>query len=367
MGAIFRIQSIVMDENSAVWTVKIILTSEEDEELKTLTESLRKDINSTHPILSLSTLMLVMAKYDQAENCYRLLLQDSDISKSFDLVNSIYCNIASIYKDIGRQVEATNWLETLVNLVLQHSPFNPDLFIHAYNSLAESYAAQGAYEKALACYRNVLDTKLNQPNPDQEDIAGLYNNIGNVYEAQHRYSCAIDSYKEALRIRLIIYPSNHPNVAVMYSNISAVYRGQGDYNRALEYLNKTLDIQTHSITSNHPDLATTYNNLSAVFSEKGDFENALYMSQKSIDIYQSLLTRHPDIANSYNNIGGIYRLRGEHNKAIEYFRKALEIQRISLAPNHPLFAGTYNNLGTAYIGQQKTRRCTRNVRKVARC
>ena len=353
MGAIFRIQSIVMDNNTGVWTVKIILTSEEDEELKILTESLRKDINSTHPIVSLSTLMLIMAKYTQAENCYRLLLQDPDFSKDFDIVTIVNCNIASIYKDIGRQVEATNWLETLVNLVLQHSPFNPDLFIHAYNSLGESYATQGSYKKALACYHKVLDTKLNEPNPDQATIAALYNSVGSVYEAQHRYSCAIDSYKEALRIRSKIYPSNHPDVAAIYSNIGAVYRGLGDYNRAVQYLEKTLDIQTHSLTSNHPDLATTYNNLSAVFSEKGDFEKALYMSQKSIDIYLTLSTKDPDIANSYNNTGGIYRLRGEQNKAIEYFRKALEIQLISLRPNHPLFAATYNNLATAYADQGK--------------
>jgi hypothetical protein len=89
LGAIFRIQS-VQQNHDGLWIVKLSLTGEEDQELRVLTERMRKEIIWPSPSRSLCSLMTQMACYDKAEYYLTLLLQDSSINEDLNSLAGVY-------------------------------------------------------------------------------------------------------------------------------------------------------------------------------------------------------------------------------------------------------------------------------------
>ncbi|CAF4183431.1 unnamed protein product, partial [Adineta steineri] len=292
MHTVFRVNAIkVSDTTNQLYQVELELTSDDDQQLRFLTDQIREEAGDGTGWKKLGKLLLKIGQYNKAEELYNVLLeQTSDESEKE----------------------------------------------HYYNQLGGVHLNQGEYEKAIWYFEKALDIQQKVLALCHPSLAISYNNIGLMYNKMGEYSKALSYYEKALEIYQKTLPSNHPLLATLYNNIGSVYENMGDYSKALSFYEKALEIRQKSLPSNHPDLATTYNNIGMVYKQMGEYSKALSFYEKALEIEQkSLPSNHPDLATTYSNIGSVYVNMGEYSKALSYHEKALEIRQEILPSNHP--------------------------------
>ncbi|CAF0851419.1 unnamed protein product [Adineta steineri] len=293
MHTIFRIGDIKpMDGNNDLYQVNLILTSDNDQDLRTLTDRIRLE---TFPDSTgwyrLGLLLIKMGQFNKAQEVYEVLL---------------------------------------------HQTTNENDKSPIYDQLGQIKRNQGEYPEALTYYDKSLAIKQKTLPFNHLNLGNSYNNIGNVYKNMGDYPKALSSHEKALAIKQQSLPSNHPDLGSSCNNIGNVYRSMGDYPKALSYYEKDLAILQQSLSSNHPDLGGSYNNIGLVYDEMGDYPKALSYYEKALAIrQQSLPSNHPSLGGSYNNIGLVYKNMGNYSKAHSFYERAVQIGQQSLPINHP--------------------------------
>ncbi|CAF3395647.1 unnamed protein product, partial [Rotaria sp. Silwood2] len=127
MGAVFRLLSAV-EESKGFWTIQLQLTDEEDETLKKLAEHMKDDVFDVTPIVSLGNLMLILAKYDKAEQYYLSLLNDPNFTAKYPDHENVYDFLALIYEKTGQLGKGVEYLEKSLEMKLkQYSATDPRL------------------------------------------------------------------------------------------------------------------------------------------------------------------------------------------------------------------------------------------------
>ncbi|CAF0935626.1 unnamed protein product [Adineta ricciae] len=348
MHTVFRIHHIkLIGTDRSLYEVNISLTLDSDEDLRTLTDHIRRENHlDGKGWTRLGQLLIQLGQHEKAKAIYDTLLnQTSDESDK----GLIYHQLGRIRLMQGLFQEAiTFYAKSLVRLE-KSFPANHHDLATSYNDIGLVYDRMGDYRKALEYYEKVFSIEQQSLAANHPDLATSYNNIGSVYDSMGDYRKALEYYENALSIQQPSLPAHHPSIARSYNNIGSAYDRMGDYRKALEYYEKALSIEQQSLPANHPDLATSYHNIGLVYNNMGDYRKALEYYEKALSIQQpSLPANHPDLATSYSNIGSAYDSMGDYGKALEYYEKALSIRQQSLPANHPDLAASYNNIGSVY-------------------
>ncbi|CAF4555557.1 unnamed protein product, partial [Didymodactylos carnosus] len=231
IGTIFRIKSVEKVSGTGIWSVKLLLNSERDEQLKVLSKQIREE---TAGFTNLHTL-------------------------------------GHLLREMGEYAKAQRYLTRLINATLPNDPAMGPL----YNNIGLIYSDQGEYYQALKYYAHSLEILLKILGPSHPSVARVYNNIALVYNAQGEYSQALKYYEQTLEIQLNTLRPNHPSVATTYNNIAGVYNDQGKYSQALKYYEQALEILLKALGPNHPTVATTYSNIGLVYYDQGEYSQAL--------------------------------------------------------------------------------------------
>jgi tetratricopeptide (TPR) repeat protein len=253
MHTVFYIGEITpMGENHRLFRVELILTSDNDPDLRVLTDRIREE---TFPNSSgwyrLGLVLLKMGQPEKAQQVYEILLeQETEESAK-----------APIYNQLG--------------LIKNR---------------------QGEYQEAITFYEKALEIHKRTHPPNHPNLGGSYNNIGGVYYNMSDYSKALSSHEKALAIRQQSLPPNHPSLGASYNNIGMVYHNMGDYSKALSSYEKALEIKQQSLPPNHPDLGASYNNIGLVYENMGDYSKARSFYERAMEIgQQSLPANHPHL------------------------------------------------------------------------
>ncbi len=335
MHTVFRIDNITpMGENHRLFRVELTLTSDNDEDLRRLTDRIREE---TFPDVEgwyrLGEVLLKMGQPQRAQRVYEILLeQETEESAKAP----IYNQLGSVKYQQGEYQKAIRFYEKALAIKQQSLPPNHPSLATSYNNIGNVYQNMGDYPKALSYYEKSLAIDQQSLPPNHPDLAMSYNNIGIVYDNTGDYPKALSSYEKALAIRQQSLPPNHPDLATSYDNIGIVYDNMGDYPKALSSHEKALAIQQQSLPPNHPDLASSYNNIGVVYKNMGDYPKALSYYEKDLEIsQQSLPPNHPDLARSHYNMGLLYEKMGNNSKACSSCERAVEIGQKSLPSNHP--------------------------------
>jgi tetratricopeptide (TPR) repeat protein len=348
MHTVFRIGNITpMGENHRLFRVELTLTSDNDKDLRRLTDRIREE---TFPDSTgwyrLGQVLLHMGQPQRAQQVYEILLEQKteEIAKA-----PIYNQLGWVKYQEGEYQEAIRFYEKALAIQQQSLPPNHPSLAGSYGNIGNVYQNMGDYPKALSSYEKALVIQQQSLPPNHPDLASSYNNIGTVYDNMGDYPKALSSYEKALVIQQQSLPPNHPSLAMSYGNIGNVHDSMGNYPIALSYYEKDLAIREKSLPPNHPNLADCYNNIGVVYQNMGDHPKALSSYEKALAIrQQSLPPNHPSLASSYNNIGNVYHNMGDCPKALSFHEKALAIREKSLPPNHPSLAMSYNNIGVMY-------------------
>jgi tetratricopeptide (TPR) repeat protein len=268
MQSVFRIQDIKsMGEDNRLYQVDLTLTSDNDKDLRILTEQIREETSGSTGWDSLGELLRRIGHFDKAEEVYQVLLE-----RTTD--------------------ESENALH--------------------YGQLGGIKDGRGEYHEAIKLFEKALEIQQRTLPPHHISLAASYNNIGKVYYSMGDNSKALFHYAKALEIRQQSLPPNHPDLGISYNNIGLVYNSMGDYPKALSNYQKAFEIQQKSLPPNHPSLGASYNNIGNVYYNMGDYPKALSSYEKALAIkQQSLPPNHPDLASSYNNIGIVYQNMGD--------------------------------------------------------
>ncbi|CAF1435087.1 unnamed protein product [Adineta steineri] len=388
MHTVFRVGAIEqMDNNNQLYQVELQLTSDDDQQLRLLTDRIRKEVGGTG-WQRLSDILLKIGQFNKAEELYNVLLeQTSDEGEKaiyynqLGLVRSnqgdyekaiwyyekaleiqqktlpsnhhelatLYNNIGSVYASMGEYTKALSFFERALEINQKTLPSNHPKLAGPYNNIGLVYDRMGECSKALSFFEKALKIRQKTLPSNHPDLAGSYNNIGGVYANMGEYSKALSSHKKGLEIDQKTLPSSHPDLALSYNNIGNVYEKMGEHSRALSFYEKALEINQKTLPSNHPGFALSYNNNGSVYEKIGEYSKALSFYEKGLEMNRKTLpSNHPDFAHSHIYIGSVYEKIGEYSKALSFFEKGLEIYQKTLPSNHPNLAGSYNNIGNVY-------------------
>ncbi|CAF0891158.1 unnamed protein product [Didymodactylos carnosus] len=349
-GTIFRIKSVEKAKGMGIWSVKLLLHRDSDEQLKMLSKQIREETDGPSDLNTLAHLLIQMGEYAKAERYFGRLINDT--SPNDPLMGAVYNNIGLVYKYQGEYSKALKYYEQTLEIHLKTMGTNHPSVATTYSNIGDVYQDQGEYSQALKYYQQTLEIELKTLGPNHPSVATTYSNIGGVYHDQGEYSQALKYYEQTLEIQLKTLGPNHPSVATTYNNIGEAYKEQGQYSQALKYFQQTLEIDLKTLGPNHPSVATTYNNIGGVYKDQRQYSQALKYFQQTLEIrLKTLRPNHPSVATTYNNIGGVYKDQGEYSQALKYYEQTLEIDLKTLRPNHPSVATTYNNIGGVYHDQ----------------
>ncbi|CAF1233418.1 unnamed protein product [Adineta steineri] len=292
MHTVFRVGAIKpMDNDNQLYQVELELTSDDDQQLRLLTDRIREEAGSGTGWHRLGQLLIKITQFNKAEELYNVLLEQA----TDDRWKAIYYNQLGYVKDQKSDYE---------NAIIHH-------------------------EKALKIQKKILPS-------NHGDLAVPYNNIGLVYIKNRKYAEALTCFIEALEILQKTLSSDHPGLATTYSNIGSAFNHMKEYSEALSFYENTLEIQEKTLLSNHPDLATTYNNIACLYFNIEEYSKALPFFEKALEIRQKALpSNHLDFAQSYHNIGSMYGGIGKYSKALSFYENALKLFQHTLPPTHP--------------------------------
>ncbi|CAF0901260.1 unnamed protein product [Adineta steineri] len=347
MHSVFRVGTIKqIDDNNQLYQVELQLTSDDDQQLRLLTDRIRVEAGGDTGWKRLGSLLLKIGQFNKAEKLYNVLLQQTsdESEKAF-----YYNQLGLVHSSKGDYEKAICHFEQGLEFDEKTLPLNHPYLATSYNNIGLVLKKMGEYSKALSYYEKALEIDEKILPSNHPDLAASYSNIGMVHKKMREYSKALSYYQKVLEIDEKNLPSNHPDLATSYHNIGLVHKKMGEYSKALPYYEKALEIDEKILPSNHRELATTYNNIGLVHKKIGEYSKALSYYEKALEIDEKTLPlNHPDLATSYNNIGLVHKKIGECSKAFSFYEKALEIRQISLPSDHPDLATSYNNIGFVY-------------------
>lgn len=157
MHSVFRIVEVRELENG-LWQVELLLTSDDDKELKQLTEYIRKEVQGGTEWHQLGQLLIKIGKFDKAEEIYRMLIKQTPENDSNSLVffyNQI--GIAKHYQ--GEFQEALVFYSKRLEIEEKFLFPNPPGLATTYNNIASIHSSIGNYPKALEFYEKTLKNK----------------------------------------------------------------------------------------------------------------------------------------------------------------------------------------------------------------
>jgi signal transduction histidine kinase len=150
----------------------------------------------------------------------------------------------------------------------------------AHTDLADIYADENAFNKALTHYKSALNTFRRIKSPLKE--AECLNKIGDIYLMQDNSERAYDNYVVALDI-LKEQKNSEEQLATLYNSVGRYYLKKNNAQRALANLRLANPMAQSS--QNQELIQETYALLSKTYKDLGDYKNALEYSElvKALD------------------------------------------------------------------------------------
>ncbi|CAF1335203.1 unnamed protein product, partial [Didymodactylos carnosus] len=290
LGSMFRITDVILDDH--VWNIKLVLCSEQDNQLKDVFMSMKQDIPDETTILSLGNILCQMGDYDKAEQYLQRLLN----SLSQDDPNIARClhNLGNVNIEKGQFNKALEYFRKVLQLELKRSSSSDQsLIASSYNWIGVIYEQLQDFDQALENYHKSLKTT----DYDTLPAANVYGNLGNVYWRQNQYDLALENHYACLEIERKLLPQSHLNIAATLNNIGNVYGDKQEYDKALEHHQQALKIRLQALPVNHVLIGSTYENIGETCGNIGQNELALENYQHAEKIYQTALpATHPNNA-----------------------------------------------------------------------
>ncbi|CAF3948510.1 unnamed protein product [Adineta steineri] len=181
ISSVFRMESMeqITTNRMIIWSVKLKLINDNDEQLLRLVASVRIDELLANPVSYLGKLLIDMGEHRCAEQIFLELLQDVSIRSQ------------------------------------------PQRLVRAHKGLGGLYLYKNEYTTALYHFQQELQTSLIYLQPNHPNLVSIYRKLGDCYLKQCDYIHAIEHYEKA--IELLEYDTqkvNSETITDLYNRIS---------------------------------------------------------------------------------------------------------------------------------------------------
>jgi tetratricopeptide (TPR) repeat protein len=314
--------------------VSLILTSDNDEQSKRLSDHILKEIAERIEWNRIPCLMLQMGKFNEAEEVHKQLLGSTS---GHDLISraKLHNQIEMIMAEKDDQNTALLYFEKALNirqelLLLNH----PDLAI-SYNNLGLLYESMGKYSTTLSHIEKALEIQQQSLLPTKQlERAGIHSNIGSLYHKMGQMTVALPYFQKVLETRQYSHPLNHPDVAKSPSNIVSIYNSIGEPSKALSYFEKALEFLRNSLPPNHPDIVILHNNIGTSYQAMSKHPFALVHYDTALEILQKSRPNHPYYVMLHSNLATVYVSMFDYKEAIQHQLTAVDIAMHTFGSAH---------------------------------
>ncbi|CAF1021722.1 unnamed protein product [Adineta ricciae] len=347
MNTVFRVGNLENIGNK-LWKITLALSSDIDKQLKHVTDSFRQEMGQGNGQYQLGHLMLILDRFDIAEQIYSKLDIFPATADWKDLA-LLFNQLGLVYDGKNEYSKALEFFKKTAEIEELFVPSNhPDLAT-TYSNIAATYHSLADYVMARSFYEKAL---LILP-PDHPKVPPVYNNISLLDKSMGEYHTARLTCQKALEIAESIFAPNHPNLATIHENLATIYQILCEYPEALSHYREALRINKRTLPSDHRSLLITYNNMISVYTEMGSYSETIKLYESTLKIpLKRLVDRYPSLAIAYSNVGFAYLETGEISKALSYCFKALYLQWKHNRVNNLDMATTYSNIGHIFLEQE---------------
>ena len=391
MHTVFRIGEIAYEPDDNIWKVNLLLTGDNDPQLKQLTDCLRTELG-TNGWYKMATLLYKMGKFEKALEVYHNLLRTTfhddpaiqnamvlftetsigdvdgsmgnysnalerlkrveDACQDFDsphqaVLCKCYLGMGSIYHSLGDYRAALLHYTKAIEIGQKHLS-SDHLFCILSNNIGITYQAVGDYPAALSYFEKVHDYQERNLPSNHPDAARCNHNIGLVQYHMGHYLLALESFQKAWEIIQKVLPNDHLDLVVFLNSIAITYQAMGNLSVALSYAEKALEIQKDA-PANHPNLPVIYSTIALIHLTAESRVLSLSFYEKAINIYeQTRLNDSPHLGGIYINVAVLHEVSNNYLLALLYFKKAQNILKKTLPDNHPDWIVFNVNLGRLY-------------------
>jgi len=144
LGALFRIEKVFEDEEDRIWIARVSLASEDDYHLKEIFSHMKGKIGDDTNLDSLGKLLLRMDENEKARNCYRRMLEETQLAVADAQLGLGWASLrCSAYDESLKHFEESLQIRQRI-LGENHASVG-----ESYSFLGEVYRQKNNYEKAL--------------------------------------------------------------------------------------------------------------------------------------------------------------------------------------------------------------------------
>ena len=267
MHTIFSIQEI-NEMDSGIWHARLIITNEDDEQLRQLTDHLEEHVGGSG-LRSVLDLMIRISEPDKALSICQTILQEISTDDNFK-IGDIHVQMGWCCIDKHDLNAAQKHLETAIEIFTPNFLFMIPIFCRS--GLGRIFHLQGKYDLALREYESFLKIDIMERGFDQIIIfdigysmivfANLYFCVASLLQDMRQYKRALEMNERTLKIchRAGVLTID-PYIVTIYVNIALCHMHMENYELALPYLERTLELYKRSLRKNHPFIAIVHYNI----------------------------------------------------------------------------------------------------------
>ena len=304
-----------------------------DDPLKSLIEQIQNEVRGPNELVTLGNYLCQMGLYNDAEQHYLSLRNDSwEIKKSTEKAAILTGLIRSLIAQdkLSSAIEYYNEAEELLsrdkvavhtgrklwiemgNLWREKKKFFP-----ACQCYSQSYSwsfCKKAKEECIECDLILAEKYTNEGIMDLD-----YDNPDVIISPES----ALNKFERSISIHRKILPENHLLFAIDYFNMGLAKQRIGPFDEAIDHFKRALEIRLSSLPMNHLQFAEIYLRLGNLYFKEHDNINTLLNYEYALDIQLMYLSRnHSAFALTYNGLGEYYQRQYDYDEAAKYFNKA---------------------------------------------
>ncbi len=155
MNTVFRICAITpMGENHRLFQVELTLTSDNNKDLRALTDRIREDsFPDSGGWHRLGPVLLRMGQFDKAEEVYEILLGQTTVESE---KAPIYHQLGNFKYYQGDYQQAVTFFEKSIEITRKVIPLDHHVLASSTVALGNVYDELGEYQKALSLHEDAL-------------------------------------------------------------------------------------------------------------------------------------------------------------------------------------------------------------------
>lgn len=274
----------IADEETILYKIKALSSSNKLEEAESLAISMLKDKNVKEKSkiqYELAIIKYNKGLFDKALGYINKAIKKSDYEEEY-----LYFRAAT-YRKLKLFDLALKDYDTIIN-----NKNEPNFF--PFLKKAQVYEEIGKYDKSLECYGKVLEL-----DPENSTVN---NSIGEIYEILKDYDKALEYYSKQIEIEKSAY--FYLNRGLLYAKINRFEEAKRDYESAMNL---------------EPENPYPYNNLGCLYERIDKLEEAIPYYKKAIEV-----DTNKDDMRFYKNLIGCYSKLGKNDLAVKYYNKAID-------------------------------------------